>query len=130
MENRIAIIKDNKIHQIILASDEHAATLSEHTINVTDIDAAIGWEYDGTNITAPTDDWGVIDREGEELRAARLEWRNHELKLTDSMVPITDHPDHAAVLEYRQLLRDWPSTSDFPNTKPNSDNLVFINSHL
>jgi hypothetical protein len=31
---------------------------------------------------------------------------------------LTDHPDHAATLAYRVALRDWPSTSDFPDTKP------------
>jgi len=31
---------------------------------------------------------------------------------------LTDHSDHAATLAYRALLRDWPSTSDFPDTKP------------
>ena len=45
-------------------------------------------------------------------------WRNEELNKTDYIVPLTDHPDHAATLAYRQALRDWPSTSDFPETKP------------
>ena len=35
-----------------------------------------------------------------------------------TFVPLTDHPDHAATLAYRVALRDWPSTSDFPDTKP------------
>ena len=45
-------------------------------------------------------------------------WRNGELENTDWIVPVTDHPQHAAYKTYRQKLRDWPSTSDFPNTKP------------
>ena len=45
-------------------------------------------------------------------------WRNDELAGTDYIVPLTDHPDHAATLAYRVALRDWPSTSDFPDTKP------------
>jgi len=45
-------------------------------------------------------------------------WRDTELSDTDYIVPLTDHPDHAATLAYRALLRDWPSTSDFPDTKP------------
>jgi hypothetical protein len=48
---------------------------------------------------------------------ARL-WRNDELASTDCIVPLTDHPDHAATLAYRAALRDWPTTSDFPDTKP------------
>ena len=46
------------------------------------------------------------------------EWRDQELNQTDHIVPLTDHPDHAATLAYRVALRDWPSTSDFPLTKP------------
>ena len=45
-------------------------------------------------------------------------WRNEELSNTDYIVPLTDHPDHTATLAYRVALRDWPSTSDFPDTKP------------
>lgn len=52
-----------------------------------------------------------------EILKARL-WRDTELVSTDHIVPLTDHPDHAATLAYRAALRDWPSTSDFPDTKP------------
>lgn len=45
-------------------------------------------------------------------------WRNNELSNTDFIVPTTDYPNHAQWLTYRQQLRDWPSTDDFPNTKP------------
>ena len=45
-------------------------------------------------------------------------WRNQELSKTDYIVPLTDHTDHTATLAYRVALRDWPSTSDFPDTKP------------
>lgn len=45
-------------------------------------------------------------------------WRDSELKNTDWIVPITDYPNHAQWLTYRQELRDWPSTENFPNTKP------------
>ena len=46
------------------------------------------------------------------------EWRNLELKLTDKFVPLTDHPERNNYITYRAKLRDWPSTSDFPDTKP------------
>lgn len=46
------------------------------------------------------------------------EWRNSELLSSDWIVPVTDHPQHAAYKTYRTKLRDWPSTSDFPDTKP------------
>ena len=48
---------------------------------------------------------------------ARL-WRDMELTATDYIVPLTDHPQRAAYLTYRTALRDWPSTADFPDTKP------------
>jgi hypothetical protein len=45
-------------------------------------------------------------------------WRDQELKATDWIVPIADHPQHSQYIAYRQALRDWPSTTDFPDTKP------------
>ena len=45
-------------------------------------------------------------------------WRDSELSSTDFIVPTTDHPEHAAYITYRAALRAWPSTSDFPDTKP------------
>ena len=46
------------------------------------------------------------------------QWRDTQLELTDFISTITDHPQHEAYKTYRQKLRDWPSTSDFPDTKP------------
>ena len=46
------------------------------------------------------------------------EWRDQELINTDWVVPVTDHPQNAAYKTYRTKLRDWPSTSDFPDAKP------------
>lgn len=43
------------------------------------------------------------------------EWRDSELKASDFIVPLTDHPQHAAYITYRQELRDYPAQSDFPN---------------
>ena len=54
----------------------------------------------------------------DDLNLEAREWRNQELNTTDYILPLTDHPDHAAKLAYRVALRDWPSTSDFPATKP------------
>lgn len=45
-------------------------------------------------------------------------WRDEELKKTDWICSIPDHGSHASYMTYRQTLRDWPSTSDFPDTKP------------
>jgi hypothetical protein len=45
-------------------------------------------------------------------------WRNEELKVTDSIIQTEDHPQRSLHYKYRAALRDWPSTSDFPDTKP------------
>jgi hypothetical protein len=55
--------------------------------------------------------------EAETRRWAR-EWRNQELANTDYIVPLSDHPQRNAYMSYRTALRDWPSTDDFPDTKP------------
>tara|TARA_B110000902_G_scaffold239734_1_gene288632 strand:- start:91 stop:384 length:294 start_codon:yes stop_codon:yes gene_type:complete len=45
-------------------------------------------------------------------------WRDGELTSTDYIVPVTDHTLHSAYTTYRSALRDWPSTSDFPDIRP------------
>ena len=49
--------------------------------------------------------------------AARL-WRNAELESTDKAAQTPDWPNRDNILTYRQALRDWPSTSNFPDTRP------------
>jgi hypothetical protein len=49
--------------------------------------------------------------------AARM-WRNAELEATDKAAQTPDWPNRDNILTYRQALRDWPSTSDFPATRP------------
>ena len=46
------------------------------------------------------------------------EWRDRELAETDLAAQTPDYPNRDAYLTYRQELRDWPSTGDFPDTKP------------
>lgn len=45
-------------------------------------------------------------------------WRNAELESTDKAAQTPDWPNRDNILTYRQALRDWPSTSDFPATRP------------
>ena len=45
-------------------------------------------------------------------------WRDGELASTDQAAQTPDWPNRANILTYRTALRDWPSTSDFPATKP------------
>jgi len=111
MENRIAIIKNGVISNVIVAADEFAETLKDQKINVTNIDCEIGWSYDGTNFAAPV-------KSQEEIEAEAKAWRDYELSSTDNVAQTPDYPNRDAILVYRQELRDWPSTDDFPDTKP------------
>ena len=46
------------------------------------------------------------------------QWRDSELSSTDEAAKIPDWPNRPNILVYRQDLRDWPSTQNFPDTKP------------
>jgi hypothetical protein len=74
--------------------------------------------FDFGDLWNEEDGWSHPVKTTEELEAEAREWRNGELKATDFIVPTTDYPNHSDLLTYRQELRDWPSTSDFPATKP------------
>ena len=45
-------------------------------------------------------------------------WRDEELTETDKASQTPDWPNRDNIITYRAALRDWPSTSDFPDTKP------------
>ena len=45
-------------------------------------------------------------------------WRDQELLRTDSLMGLSDYPNTANLTTYRQELRDWPSSGNFPNTPP------------
>lgn len=107
MENKIAIIKNGVVDNIIIATKEFGNTLPYTTIDVTSTDCGIGWSYNGTSFTKPL----------ETPERAKI-WRDSELKGSDFIVPLIDYPNYAAWITYRQELRDWPSTDAFPDTKP------------
>jgi hypothetical protein len=112
MENLIAIIKEGKVDNIMVASDEFAATLQEETVNVTGQEVGIGHIYANGVFAAPV-------KTLEEKTAEEKRWRDDELKRSDYIVPLADHPQHAAYMTYRQELRDYPTQEDFPNgTRP------------
>ena len=56
-----------------------------------------------------------IEMTEEEIATA---WRNQELKDTDWVVMLDDHQERPLYYNYRARLRDWPSKSYFPDTKP------------
>jgi len=112
MENLIAIIKEGKVDNVIVASDEFAATLLEETVNVTGQEVGIGYTYANGVFTAHV-------KTLEEKTAEEKQWRDSELQASDFIVPLTDHPQHTAYMTYRQELRDYPAQQDFPNgTRP------------
>ena len=45
-------------------------------------------------------------------------WRDEELAATDNIAQTPDFPNRDKYLTYRQALRDWTSTTDFPDKKP------------
>lgn len=45
-------------------------------------------------------------------------WRDSELDTTDRAAEIPDWPNRDNILLYRISLRNWPSTSAFPSTRP------------
>jgi hypothetical protein len=45
-------------------------------------------------------------------------WRDEELTRTDIAATVSDYPNAEAILTYRQALRDWPATDNFPDTRP------------
>ena len=46
-------------------------------------------------------------------------WRDMELSSSDYIVPLSDHPQRAAYIAYREALRTWPADAEnFPNTRP------------
>jgi len=102
-------IENGIVVNAIVASAEFINTL-EGTYIEHQEGFGIGDTYDGTSLTK-------VNSEPTEEEIARG-WRDVQLFNTDHIVPLTDHPDHAATLAYRVALRDWPSTSDFPDTKP------------
>lgn len=61
----------------------------------------------------------VLDAERLERKIeAERRWRNEELSRTDSLMILPDYPQKEALTVYRQELRDWPSTDQFPDTRP------------
>lgn len=44
--------------------------------------------------------------------------RNSQLKATDYIVSLPDYPPNQEWLDYRQELRDWPATDEFPDNFP------------
>lgn len=106
---RYGIIKNNKVKDIIIADADFAESYEQELVLLEDDLIKIGYNYvDG--VFSPTEP--VITEQEFIL------WRNKELVSTDFIAQTPDYPNRDAWLTYRQELRDWPSTADFPETKP------------
>ena len=69
-----------------------------------------GWYEDKSAPTVPS------EPTAEDIEADAREWRDSELASTDNTP--SDHSQYDEIIAYRVSLRQWPSTADFPTTKP------------
>ena len=49
------------------------------------------------------------------LETQERNWRDSELLRTDQIMLISDHSKITEITTYRQALRDYPASKDFPN---------------
>ena len=106
---------------------------TQQVIAKTTDDSYVALEENHEVINAPSghkieDDITALFWDGENLYQGEFlegkilmakQWRNTELRDTDWIVAVIDHPQHAAYITFRQELRDYPAQSDFPNgTRP------------
>ena len=106
-ENKIAIIKNGVVENVIVASVEFGNSLPDLTIDVTDLEVGIGWVHNADNSFSHSD----VLLSPEELLIKKTkeekEWRDSELKASDFIIPLTDHPQHSVYIVFRQELRDF-----------------------
>jgi len=106
---RYGIIENDKVKDIIIADAEFAENYKYDLVLLEDDLIKIGYDYvDGAfSYTEPP----ITEEEAKE-------WRDAELQITDIIAQTPDYPNRDAWITYRQELRDWPSTADFPDVKP------------
>tara|TARA_R100000995_G_C3440296_1_gene102954 strand:- start:459 stop:761 length:303 start_codon:yes stop_codon:yes gene_type:complete len=95
----IRITKDGESNEILATLAWAKSTYPNHTCE------------DVTNFPSEDD---LLNQEKTQARR----WRDNELERTDTMSLLPDHPKKTEIAAYRVKLRDWPSTSDFPNIPP------------
>ena len=62
--------------------------------------------------------WTIADNQDANSEALAKAWRDSELEATDKAAQTPDWPNRDNILIHRIALRDWPSTEDFPATRP------------
>ena len=107
MENKYAILNENNIVENIIGFEEYYdIDTSVNVVDITNLDyVELGNHFNSTEFYFYSIEF-------------YRKWRNKELEKTDFIVPLTDYPNRDAWITYRQELRDWTTTEDFPNTKP------------
>ena len=111
-----------KIHDGVAVDEINATEIEIQQLDglyVQSDDEPLGEYYDGTSFVERIG-WekGLFDSDRLEFTNEMREWRNSELNFTDLRSTVLDDPEHQRVLDYRQALRDWTDTNDFPLTKP------------
>ena len=102
---KYALIKENVVENIVVASSEYA--LENNLVEITG-NVSKGWTYDGENFFAPVENTETLANQVRKERNAKLaetDWT----QLVDSPV------DHAAWFAYRQALRDITAQPGFPS---------------
>ena len=111
-----AIIINGIVSSIILANDDFANSLSELTINVSDIvEIGVGWKHNLDNTFSHPDTLMSLEDLLTKKTAEEKAWRDSELNLTDKLANIKDYPYYYATISYRENLRNYPTSVDFPN---------------
>jgi hypothetical protein len=80
-----------------------------------------GIQADETFMAANFDYYEVVVEPEAPVLTAEQEarrWRDEELIGTDQASQTPDWPNRDNIITYRAALRDWPSTDNFPATKP------------
>jgi len=62
--------------------------------------------------------WSIANKQDTDSAGLARAWRDMELAATDQVSYILDWPNRDNIISYRQALREWPSTSNFPGTRP------------
>jgi hypothetical protein len=102
--NRIISVKQVKLNYIL---GENEFLVGEYNLDY------LGKVYDP--VTKTFSEY-IFTQEEQEEKA--ISWRDSELKRTDSFMLLPDYPYKEQLTVYRQELRDWPATPDFPDTRP------------
>lgn len=103
----------------IVASQEYIDSLEGDYI-LSEEGYGIGDTYDGISLSKKVD--VISEEETLAISDSAKTWRNEELSSTDARSCVSDDPNHDNLIIYRQQLRDWTSTSDFPDIRPTLNN--------